>query len=586
MSDTETDDKAAERLRAWGHVATVGVLVLALFAFGLKQETDALGETHLHIHWSEVPAILIVFILAELGIELVGGAQVLTKRMKDARTSVQSLTASAERTAARVEELQRDSAAATTELLDKFTSVRRIVDKSVGTLRSAVTEFTGSVPVLQAGTAFAQKDPNVWHALATFVRAWHVDEMESDAHALPMVRNFFEVFIGPPESPATVRRSRSSSSITCATIDSVYAEMSKRLLVQSSASTERFVVWAVTALHPFEFCVPRLFWARQEGHLTRRVTALEEFVDTVRVACANNAALGEYKRLTVFTDRPSAELPSVKTTPTEAVDAALDRWFVWSPTHAAADLRTALGGKAHDMGDWISDVCGPAVGGMRHHRELRERISGASHKPQEVYALPEPDDPSKLTPYFLDPDLAVAFVPEAALNSGAAAAHAALVSLYKKAKVDPAIASPGSIATALEAAGWLSVRKWYCSTMHKGEPESVARWTVINETTEGVSQFRIDLDERDWTTLDLILIGSAKPDDASPHWVAAVLSDIDLNSPACVVKLVVGQRELQNIGAGVAALWHASESEGGTWQQPMHAKDGADVAPSFAGNTS
>jgi len=51
----------------WGEVASLIIMLLALFAFGLRYD----GTNKLSMQWAEVPAILVVFVLAELGVQLV-----------------------------------------------------------------------------------------------------------------------------------------------------------------------------------------------------------------------------------------------------------------------------------------------------------------------------------------------------------------------------------------------------------------------------------------------------------------------------------------------------------------------------------
>ncbi len=70
-----------EQLRQWGHLVSIGVMILAMFAFGIhieRPQSDHAeiekGRLHIKINWEEVPAILIVFVLAEFGVILVAAA--------------------------------------------------------------------------------------------------------------------------------------------------------------------------------------------------------------------------------------------------------------------------------------------------------------------------------------------------------------------------------------------------------------------------------------------------------------------------------------------------------------------------------
>ncbi len=73
-----------------GHVVSVGVMVLAVFAFGLH--FSKVGDvTELHLNWEEIPAILIVFILAEFGVQLVLTTMVIKASVENSYREFETL---------------------------------------------------------------------------------------------------------------------------------------------------------------------------------------------------------------------------------------------------------------------------------------------------------------------------------------------------------------------------------------------------------------------------------------------------------------------------------------------------------------
>ena len=104
----------------WGKVASLIIMILALYAFGLRSE---LGSTELKMHWEEVPAILVVFVLAELGVHLVITARRIQTAVGKSSELARQAVGEAQNAANAAKEVSKAAAASAGKLEGDMTTI-------------------------------------------------------------------------------------------------------------------------------------------------------------------------------------------------------------------------------------------------------------------------------------------------------------------------------------------------------------------------------------------------------------------------------------------------------------------------------
>lgn len=334
-ADDETG-MSAQSLKKWGDVVALAIMMLAMFFLALEFKPEGF-----RVKWEEIPAILMVFLLAELAVALVVTASKI-------RQKVTAAADVAERVMSRAEEVQRGLAENQQSLVaakDVLIRIEEGADESIGQLRQTVTALTElaqmemlfkSVPEFCRLGAIERND--FWTQLNQFTTDWTPNVSEHDSernHGLVGV--LFKTFIGGDAS-GTVRRT--PNAVSCVTVDSVFADASaewlKRMAQVESHEHHKLKVWAVTSLLPTDFALPHVWWSDVGSNATgvtpRRTRTLERFIDSVIEECKSKSAVGEYRRITVFPNNERLELGADGLNAWQRDFASsLDNWLLWDP---------------------------------------------------------------------------------------------------------------------------------------------------------------------------------------------------------------------------------------------------------------
>src|ERR1051326_614778 len=328
---------SAQSLKQWGDVVALAIMMLAMFFLALEFK-----ETGFRVKWEEIPAILMVFLLAELGVALVVTASKIRLKVTAAADIAKNVVERAEKVQGALKENQESLLAAK----DVLARVEEGANETMGQLKltaKALAELAQMEMLTTSAPEFcrlAEIDRNsFWTRLNQFTTDWTPkvsDDEKERNHGLVGV--LFNTFIGGDTS-GTVRRTENA--VSCVTVDSVFADASAQWLRAmarvESQEHQKLKVWAVTSLLPTDFALPQVWWGdtgigSRGDVIPRRTRTLERFIDSVIGECKTGHAVGEYRRVTVF---PNGDkfMPSPEggTTWLDDFGYSLDNWFLWDP---------------------------------------------------------------------------------------------------------------------------------------------------------------------------------------------------------------------------------------------------------------
>ena len=501
-----TDSVRDNEVGRWGESAAFLIMLLALFAFGLRGPEA--GRPDDLINWIEIPAILIVFVLAELGVTLVAVA----KNVQDATTAASTEAHSASQDARTVSQ----ELVVAGEALEK---VRKAAAEQVDQLSRWLGHYefiSGQLQKKAGGLAGADlpqalglTPEQYWKSLFVFARSWAQNEMSKPGRS--MLGTLFQKFVGEDEQNGVVRKSQDH--VVCVALDSVYAEVSEEWLKILNGGGGK-VIWAVTNLLPTEFAFPWLHWERGAVG-PRRVQALLRFVEQVQRQC-RDSNLDEYRRVTVFTNDHAERFMKI----THQVNSSsggnvLDNWYVLDSRLAeleSFDFTYALG-------------------------ETVRLTQGALN----TFTAADRFDRYEVLRCWPTSDTLLGYMPSD--NAPKIIALDLKRSGKKSSDLPP---------------GWRSLRDWYCQTIHRRSGSgggSVAWWSVLDGSKHAktlLEPFKLDCGGYEVLVLDLLMIGTKG--EKSIQWHAAALSNLSFDRTECTIRVVTGPDVLQKLADSVEAF--------------------------------
>jgi hypothetical protein len=550
--DTQITQKKINHLREWGHLVSIGIMILAMFAFGIHIEhpkpTDGgeHGRLHIKIRWEEVPAILIVFVLAEFGVVLVSAAMDVGASVQLAGSETKKAAGNAEKAANRITELTAVGDAANTALDQLKSALSQLSHSSKENIWEATAQF-----MLYSGIDHQE----CWASLSSYTRAWIPDKPGKD-QGIP-VGFLFRSFAGPCGG---IRHGRNE--VACATTDSAYMEASQKWLYDILSRDYGGVsIYAVTTLMPTDFALPHLWW--EKNGKPYRVKVLDDFVSRVLQVCDLEQV--DYKRVTVF-NGTAVRLPEAQTLNVDLEDdsnrrvvneddlsRSLDEWFILDERLNVPNLPafTNLVGNALAKGGLIGSWLNSALRWDKILEDLKITETNSKNHNWFSHTLPASDTVDYASFTFQEGPRRLLYFSEKALNT---------VIPFKIEDIGPSLSprkeqltgihnQDGTLRQILQAFGYLSLRNWYCDKMHRPGGDIGAHFWEANDS-KILEELSIDWDQERIPTLDLLLIGNKDKD----HWFGAAIANLHMETPSCLVKVVTGQEELERIAQIASAL--------------------------------
>jgi hypothetical protein len=536
-------------LTRWGKLATLIIMTLALFAFGVRYNAY---QQKIIVNWDELPAILIVFLLAELGVSLVVVAQQVGDDVKQAQKNVAQASGDARLATAAVEtakdsllEVKNQTKQAIADLSPQINKITLLADSELWVLGKAVP---GSLSV---------DEPTFYDLLAKFTKSW-IPKVTENEGALGRAA-LFRSFIGRTASHGTVRES--DGKVCCIAADDIFAETAETWLTEMAngmKAGEELVVWAITRLLPPEFAFPTAYRGGSE-HDAERGKALENFISSViRVCHEDRARVGEYIRVTVL---DNDEYMTLNRGPMSGDSLTLSNWFILDRRMPSTDVS-----RLYDS-DWtgihrVSQRIATQQGGLLTRDAITPATLGHAFDER-----PAPGDRFNLFPFTSDgPETLFDFrinvgVELRVFGSGAGRWNARI---SKEALIDSGLSPQFStemdnwqIRDVLKRIGWKTLLDWYIDGMHKlgGRKLGAAWWTVVDH--KDASFF--DPLSLDWggtrvRTHDLLLLGSRRKGKSTIRWHGAAISNLTANRTECTIQLVTGIDDLASIATVVTKL--------------------------------
>jgi hypothetical protein len=568
-------EERAELLERWSRMGPMFIMIVALFGFGLHYsdgEHGAAGE--ISIRWSEVPAILIVFILAEFGVRLVRESSAIGEKVTFSSQAVQE---SVEETRA----LQDESKKLVAEASDVFQKMSTISEISTLLGSDVYRESLGLRH--RMGIELVP----FWNKLGIFVRSWTPGTAPVHHQSGRLLETLFNAYVGDDHQRSGSVRS-DYGAVKCITSDSVYSKASEQWLEQMLEyhKDETVVVWAVSRLLPSEFALPDL-WLDGNTGTTSRSKALNAFIDAV-IGCCKKSAAGklQYRRVTVL-DETEALPYYFKKQPGDEhsrLSDSLDHWLIWDPrVRNLADTDVALiDHLTPELLNLTNRLKEPHIRSLKWNDLkglCKDRFDDADAKPYSLRILPAPTletndqgiryrrigaagdeklvlscDASTLgmrvpdAPNFLKEDM-----PESLREA-----------------LKPACTKAATLGPILAAMGWRSMRNWYCDCMHT---DNEAWWAIkqgdgFNSPfdPEFFSELELTWNGTKVLTLDVLLIGTKKAVDATPSWHGAVVSNLRFDRTECTVDLKLDSDQLAKIASRIQTMCETGPYSG-RWRE-------------------
>ncbi len=517
----------SEEIRNWGGSITVLVMILALFAFGIRP-SDTVG--HEIVHWSEIPAILIVFILAELGVTLVALSKDVENKTNKAADKADAAKIGVEKANTIMDKTK-----------DALEKTRTETQKNIEELKKWLETYNeiGDQVIKEKGIELPQKmgferdDNFYWQKLFLFGRSW-VPKNDLDDSGRQLLRELFIKFVGENEGNGTVRRN--DDHIICITGDVVFAQASEAWLERLSANSGRkLVVWAVTTLLPTEFVFPSMYWG--DGPWNRsRARALEDFAGEVIGKCRDdNDKVARYRRITVFYGKDKKLFDDLKCDPNTHT-CRLDSWFVLDPRI----VQEQYGRKEQDFMHLMSRM----KLSIESVNTLKDMIKGGKTEASRVNEFPYYKKELEnlifhFAPYNRKPMYIFGSNPKVLSQNLQTYGYNTTLKKW------------------LISSGWVCLRDWYCKHFHKGFGVEAAWWAILNdESQELIEPFLLNYPGISIPTFDLLMIGSmdgdCNPDELEdPIWHGAAISNLSFDRTECTIQLVTGIDPLKKIAESV-----------------------------------
>jgi len=572
-ADDETG-MSAQSLKKWGDVVALAIMMLAMFFLALEFKPEGFS-----VKWEEIPAILMVFLLAELGVALVVTASKIRQKVTAAADVAEKVIKRAENVQLGLADNQQSLVAAK----DVLIGIEEGANESIGQLRKTVTALTElaqmemltkSAPEFCRLGAIERND--FWTHLNQFTTDWtpKVSENESERnHGLVGV--LFKTFIGGDAS-GTVRRTHNT--VSCVTVDSVFADASaewlKRMAQVESHEHHKLKVWAVTSLLPTDFALPHVWWSDVGSNATgvtpRRTRTLERFIDSVIEECKSKSAVGEYRRITVFPNNERLERDANGLNAWQGDFASsLDNWLLWDPrvqensandplgnkellinninlfankvkfctvnlAQALLDRRTKNGETLSPLNAGIQKMSWPTIQGLYEKSENADSDIDVA-KLRNHRTLPNWDGTKASEFNFFFNDFAIH--EDQPVTGGVIGANNDFLNYRVQMKDLAALGCEPGLVSFIRSAtkeenlalrdiyrmmGWVTLREWYRRSLHLSttETEEGAWWAVskyVDVAEDPVLKpFKLMWDDYEVVTLDLLLIGPLYGNDGKP----------------------------------------------------------------------
>jgi len=527
-ADNSRESPGPQEIRQWGFALALVIMLLALFAFGVHYGDEA--KSRGLINWVEIPAILIVFVLADLGVNLVA----LAKSVEA------STTGAAGRAGEAVTALQSAT--------EQLTSAGNKAEQCLGELKTALEAFEAVQNQLLVDNTtplnrtlhdyvLLHNAKEYWGRLFCFGRSWVPAGLKAESETKAKRRllgALFGEFVGANEENGCVRRA--DNDVICVTLDAAFAQASKKWLdTLEPSSGNGLVIWAVTTLLPTEFAFPQLYWGGDAAS-AKRAEALRDFVGKVLEQCGSRK-VREYRRVSVFRGSDGEKL---RTHQENGCHCILDCLYLLDKRLPGSE------DQSHDQSAMWQELANP--------KGLRESLGGDELNGR-FSVLP-------LCPETVKPG---SFV------------------VHRDNRIEMRVCVSDSPPT---GTGWLRLREWYCDRLHKSpgirqqQQEEVAWWSVLDESDEAaqlLKPFALDCGGFTVYTLDLLMIGEPGKD-GDDIWHAAAISNISFDRTECTVRVITGEGDLKKIAEAVRGFcngFKAPEGEQvpagvkafGTWRQ-------------------
>lgn len=578
-------------LKRTGQNVSLAIMVMALFFYAIEITPDH----GLHFKWGEVAAILIVFLLAELGVhlvvesarikdEIIIATKVAEGVIKEARNVIEQaglMKVSVEESTKKSDDVFASARTALVEADNRASVALAGLQDTANRLTHLVqTQLWSTVgPNFYNNTSI--REDEFWNILERFIDSWLPKNVTNiDEATYRSIGILLNSFVGD-HGKGTIRST--SGAIACVTADTVFAEASVAWLdsmaKSSKAKNESLVVWATSSLLPTDFAFPSIWWGPSgvesfKGNITR-VEALHHFVGEVIKKRGGEKEIQDYRRITVFNPKTKRNgfIPYIA----ENMVNTLDNWLLWDPRinengvfqsqeHASLILAQLAwkkdGQDANDFHPGSLELTWPMIQNLYGDRANDEGF-------METHLFP---DLAKSSSGVFNLYRYNYGTKNISLPGGVIAANSRIldqITMSSSELSDAGLSTDQvkqlrqkfpskdlfSLRQIYSIMGWETLRDWYCKYMHldsTGE-NSGAWWSIIKEDSF-LAPLKLHWDGKEILPLDLLLIGTKAKESDEPTWRMAAVTNINSLRPECIVELIFDPARLCNIGNAVSKL--------------------------------
>lgn len=545
-------NEASEHRR--GKLAALAVMILALFAFGIHKTEQG----RITLDWKEIPAILIIFVLADLGVELVNAARKIHADVDGVKKSAELLLeksrASAEEVTAEAQLVIKETKSTRVEIqaaLDNLNRVSTELSLTITPLSDFVdTSFYKEVGIVQQSLGL---DPiPFWAAIGAFCRSWTHDESDNIATRSPdasklvgmLLQAFSGARIDSDHRPGSTYTVNGAQSLRCITEDAVYSQACKDWLdyVKGTLKLENKVmhIRALTSLLPTEFAFPNLWFGASDSDYSfepTRLQALESFIKSVIDICSNENQNVDYRRHTLIP--PETHLLDEPFS--SYLDSSLDSWWIWDSRHPNPlnlPINSGAGTAQYEARKLLDSKFNTRdCGELKWKGILPNDIQKLIETYRQRRVLPNPDDSTTANFYSWED------------SNGC---ELAVIQFPRDLNIDAMKAD-------LNGLGWVTLRNWYISRLHNcNDGIPCATWSQVNSGDGGekvLAELMIEWKGFRQYTPDVLLIGRENRDGGSDtEWIGAAISNIRYFAPECMVELVTDITRLRALASTYDAL--------------------------------
>lgn len=550
-----------QRLHEWGRLAALLIMLLALFAFGLRK-----NDGHLEVEWKEIPAILIVFVLAEFGLILVVKAMDVESGVTEAKVAAQ--------------EAGEKATSAVTQVIsatNMLSNIEKSAQSVVSDLNNSAKELTVLVQsklwqkaktICNTMSIPEDKQSEFWKTLEAFSDSWIPTNSESlPKETGPLIHALFDKFVGIDGDSGTVRSQKDG--VSCVAVDAVFADVSEQWLKEMAGliqqQNRKLVIYALSRLLPTQFLFPEAYW-QKEDEKDKGIKSLHRFTSAV---IANCQAGSEYRRVTVFEkEKDFNDLKRNHKNDEADVQCTLDDWLVLD----GRIIRPLpiLGCSYQDIVSRSLELVGVKVKHSHNkvtEENLKEIFGNDYNGGEDVSMLPFY---YKATEHSYVFDIKVLNNLYCTILAGPVGARRGNLKSRNCVRQSMNMDQPAlntlfgeseqiELRTVLEHIGWLSIKDWYCQYMHKTSGKYDGAWWVIQEKSgdDLFKPFYLNWDGKEVLILDLLLIGSKDSQETDPKdykWYGAAISNMSLKRTECTIRLVTDQNTLKTMANSVRTL--------------------------------